>query len=119
MFLSAYLKTKPPSNTHTALHHHSPGNGSNAGDDQDEGAIDKRRRNCLASARFRQKKKAEMQMLEEIAAAKTEECEKLQQSVKLLQVCVCCLCVCLSFCLFACLAVSVRVLVWVCVCVSV
>jgi hypothetical protein len=26
------------------------------------------------------------QMLEEIAAAKTEECEKLQQSVKLLQV---------------------------------
>lgn len=27
-----------------------------------------------------------MQMLEEIAAAKTEECEKLQQSVKLLQV---------------------------------
>ena len=32
--------------------------------------------------------KAEMQMLEEIAAARTEECEKLQQSVKLLQVCV-------------------------------
>lgn len=47
--------------------------------------IDKRKRNCLASARFRQKKKAEMQMLEEIATQKSEECEKLNQKVNILQ----------------------------------
>eukprot|EP00123_Amoebidium_parasiticum_P015659 comp23091_c0_seq1/m.37087 comp23091_c0_seq1/g.37087 ORF comp23091_c0_seq1/g.37087 comp23091_c0_seq1/m.37087 type:complete len:400 (-) comp23091_c0_seq1:481-1680(-) len=46
---------------------------------------DKRKRNCVASARFRQKKKQEMQMLEEIATRKTEECEKLTQEVKMLQ----------------------------------
>ncbi|KNC83593.1 hypothetical protein, variant [Sphaeroforma arctica JP610] len=54
-------------------------------DGKPETAVDRRKRNCIASARFRQKKKQEMQMLEEIASNKTEECEKLQQTVKLLQ----------------------------------
>eukprot|EP00127_Corallochytrium_limacisporum_P005632 Clim_evm11s210 gene=Clim_evmTU11s210 len=46
---------------------------------------EKRRRNCLASARFRAKKKQELHVLEEIAQAKTEECEILQNRVKMLE----------------------------------
>eukprot|EP00128_Syssomonas_multiformis_P004327 Colp12_sorted_trinity150504_noHs@15744 len=46
---------------------------------------EKRRRNCEASARFRQKKKQELNMLEDIATKKSEENERLQQKVKTLE----------------------------------
>eukprot|EP01137_Pigoraptor_chileana_P032703 Opistho-2@22508 len=46
---------------------------------------EKRRRNCVASARFRQKKKKELRQLEDIAQQKTEECDKLHVRVRTLE----------------------------------
>eukprot|EP00121_Abeoforma_whisleri_P014359 Awhi_evm1s13244 len=65
----------------TEISNNNNGSGKNKIEDADE----KRRKNCLASARFRQKKKQETQMLEEIAAKKTEECEALSDQLESLQ----------------------------------
>eukprot|EP00122_Pirum_gemmata_P010786 Pgem_evm1s9984 len=46
---------------------------------------EKKRRNCLASARFRQKKKQETLMLEAIANQKKDECDQLNEQVETLE----------------------------------